>query len=34
MKTIYLCDSSIEGILSGVYTAWASGRGMTMVSSG
>lgn len=27
MKTIYLCDSSIEGILSGVYTAWASGKG-------
>lgn len=27
MKTIYLCDSSIEGILSGVYTAWASKKG-------
>ncbi|RFZ77443.1 DNA metabolism protein [Lacrimispora amygdalina] len=27
MKTVYLCDSSIEGILSGVYTAWASKKG-------
>lgn len=27
MKTIYLCESSLEGILSGVYTAWTSRKG-------
>lgn len=27
MKTVYLCDSSIEGILSGVYQAWSSKKG-------
>lgn len=27
MKTVYLCDNSIEGILSGVYVAWTSKKG-------
>lgn len=27
MKTVYLCEDSVEGILSGVYTAWTSRKG-------
>lgn len=27
MKTVYLCENSVEGILSGVYTAWTSKKG-------
>lgn len=27
MKTIYLCEDSVEGILSGIYTAWTSRKG-------
>jgi probable DNA metabolism protein len=27
MKTIYLCEDSVVGILSGVYTAWTSRKG-------
>lgn len=27
MKTIYLCENSVEGILSAVYTAWTSKKG-------
>ena len=27
MKTVYLCENSLEGILSGVYAAWTSRKG-------
>ena len=27
MKTVYYCENSVEGILSGVYTAWTSRKG-------
>lgn len=27
MRTVYMCENSVEGILSGVYTAWTSRKG-------
>ncbi len=34
MKTVYLCENSVEGILSGVYAAWTSRKGHANVKLG
>ena len=34
MKTVYLCEDSVEGILSGVYAAWMSRKGHANVKLG
>lgn len=34
MKTVYLCEDSVEGILSGVYAAWTSRKGHENVKLG
>jgi probable DNA metabolism protein len=34
MKTVYLCENSVEGIFSGVYAAWASRKGHENVKLG
>lgn len=34
MKTVYLCENSVEGILSGVYAAWTSRKGHANVQLG
>ena len=34
MKTVYLCENSVEGILSGVYAAWTGRKGHENVKLG
>lgn len=34
MMTVYLCENSVEGILSGVYAAWTSRKGHANVKLG
>ncbi|WP_024346761.1 TIGR03915 family putative DNA repair protein [Lacrimispora indolis] len=34
MKTVYLCEDSVEGIFSGVYAAWTSRKGHDHVKLG